>query len=144
MIIPPPIPGRRAFNLLEVMIAIAVFFVGAFAILSLVSASLANVNRIRRPSVDASPVLATWAATNKLVEGQYHGSLGDENMLGKNYRDYNWVADIVEIRSNRLFLVDCRITPATGRPDVISRMTTVLYRPQSPAGSLDGGIGLSK
>jgi hypothetical protein len=144
MIIPPPMPGRRAFNLLEVMIAIAVFFVGAFAILSLVSASLANVNRIRRPSVDASPVLATWAATNKLVEGQYHGSLGDENMLGKGYRDYNWVADIQEIRSNHLYLVDCKIVMANGRADMISHMTTVLYRPQSPAGTLDGGIGINK
>ncbi len=65
----------QAFTLLEVMIAIAIFFVASFAILDLVSASLANVRRLQRPSVDAGPVLARYAATNSLVEGTYSGTL---------------------------------------------------------------------
>lgn len=134
--------GGRAFSLLEVMIAIAIFFMGAFAILGLISISLSNVRRLQRPTVDASPVLATYAATNSLIEGHYHGSLGDENMLGKDYRDYNWDADIAEIASNHLYGVTVEITPANGRPEVISRMSTVLYDPHSPPGSLDGGIGI--
>jgi prepilin-type N-terminal cleavage/methylation domain-containing protein len=133
---------RRAFTLLEVMIAIAIFFVGSFAILELISASLANARRLQKPSVDASPVLATWMATNSWIEGHYHGSLGDANMLGKDYRDYNWDLDIVEISSNRLFGAVCTITPANGRRDPISRMMTVAFKPASPPGSLDGGIGI--
>lgn len=131
-----------AFTLLEVMIAIAIFFTASFAILGLISSSLNNVRRLQRPSVDASPVLARYAATNSLIEGTYQGSLGDPDMLGKDYRDYNWIANIVEIGSNHLYSVECVIRPANGKHDIISDMTTVLYRPQSPPGSLDGGIGM--
>ena len=131
-----------AFTLLEVMIAIGIFFIASFAILGLISTSLQNVRRLQRPSVDASPVLARFAATNSLVEGVYNGSLGDPELLGKDYRDYNWTAEIVEVASNRLFGVTCIIRPANGRHEVISQMSTVLYRPQSPPGSLDGGIGM--
>ena len=133
----------HAFSLLEVMIAIAIFFVSAFAILGLISTSLANVRRLQRPAVDASPVLATWMATNSWIEGHYHGNLGDQNLLGKEYRDYNWDLDISEIKSNHLYVADCVITPANGKRDIISHLTTVGYKPHSPPGSLDGGIGLT-
>jgi prepilin-type N-terminal cleavage/methylation domain-containing protein len=135
--------ARGAFSLLEVMIAIAIFFVGSFAILGLISTSLSNVRRLQRPSVDASPVLARYAATNILIEGTYQGSLGDAELLGKDYRDYKWVANVEEIASNHLYSVECAIIPASGHGAVISDLSTVLYKPQSPAGSLDGGIGLT-
>jgi hypothetical protein len=133
---------RRAFTLLEVMIAIAIFFVSSFAILGLISTSLANVRRLQRPAVDASPVLAIWMATNSWIEGHYHGNLGDQNLLDKEYRDYNWDLEIQEIRSNHLYVADCVITLANGKRDVISHLATVGYKPQSPPGSLDGGIGM--
>lgn len=132
---------RRAFSLLEVMIAIVIFCVSAFAILGLISSSLNNVRRLQRPLVDAGPVLAVYAATNKLVEGTYRGNLGDSELLGKAYRDYNWSAEIVEVGSNRLFRVECVIQPVYGH-EIISDMTTIFYKPQSPPGSLDGGIGM--
>ena len=136
-------PSRRCgFTLLEVMIAIAIFCVGSFSILSLISSSLDNVRRLQRPTVDASPVLARYAATNSLVEGSYSGNLGDPELLGKDYRDFNYVVNIVEVASNHLYGVECAILPANGKRDVISHMTTVLYRPQSPPGSLDGGPGM--
>ena len=140
----PPLNPRPtgAFSLLEVMIAIAVFFIAAFAILGLVSSSLDNVRRLQRPAVDASPVLARYAATNRLVEGTFSGSLGDPDLLGKEYRDFNYLVDVVEVASNHLFGVRCVITPSSGRREVISDLSTVLYTPQSPPGSLDGGIGM--
>ena len=132
----PNIAARcRAFSLLEVMIAIGIFFLAVFAILSLVSSSLGNARRLQRPQVDASPVLATYAATNSLVEGTYNGSLGD--ILGDAYRDYNWTAVITEVATNKLFSVDCAIEER-GSPAIISDLSTVFYRPQSPAGSLEG------
>jgi len=136
-------PDRHAFTLLEVMIAIAIFFVASFAILGLISTSLNNVRRIQRPSVDASPVLARYAATNSLVEGIYQGSLGDPELLGKDYRDYNYVVGVQEIRSNHLYSVECKITETFNKREVISDMTTILYRPHSPPGSLDGAIGMT-
>ena len=61
--------GQRAFSLLEVMIAIGIFFVAVFAILGLVSSSLANARRLQRPIIDAGELAGELSLTNKLVEG---------------------------------------------------------------------------
>jgi len=135
--------ARRAFTLLEVMIAIAIFFVCSFAVLGLISSSLNNVRRMQQPFVDASPVLARYAATNSLVEGMYQGNLGEPELLGKEYRNFNYIVNIVEVASNHLYSVECAITPSNGKKEVISDLTTLLYKPQSPPGLLDGGIGLT-
>lgn len=132
----PRFSARRAFSLLEVMIAIGIFFLAVFAILSLVSQSLANARRLQRPLVDAGPVLATYAATNILVEGTYSG--GMEEILGKPYRDYNYTVDIREVATNKLFSVEC-VIQERGSREILSDLTTVFYRPESPAGSMDGG-----
>lgn len=128
---------RQAFSLLEVMIAIGILFMGTFAILSLVSSSLANARRLQRPLVDASAIVSQLATTNKLVEGVYSGNLGD--LLGKAYNDYKWTGEIREVQSNKLFQADFVIQNARGGSEIISRTTTLLFRPESPPGSLDGG-----
>lgn len=127
---------RRAFSLLEVMIASAIFFLAVFAILGLVSASLGNARRLQRPQVDASPVLARYASTNILIEDTYNGDLSE--FLGDAYRDYHWTAEIIEVETNKLFSVRCIVQPAHGQ-EVISDLSTLLFRPNSPPGSLDGG-----
>ena len=142
MKLPCACSARRAFTLLEVMIAIAIFFVGSFAVLDLISSSLNNVRRLQRPTVDASPLLAHYEATNSLIEGTYQGNLGEPELLGKDYRDYNYLVDIEEIASNHLYSVECVITPANGKHEVISDLKTVLYKPKSPPGTLDGGLGI--
>jgi len=127
---------RRAFTLLEVMIAAAIFFLAVFAILGLVSQALGNARRLERPQVDASPVLALYASTNSLVEGTYDGDLSE--IMGDAYRGYHWTAKIEEVATNKLFSVEC-IVQANGRREAISDLATVFFRPLSPAGSLDGG-----
>jgi hypothetical protein len=117
------------------MIAIAILCVGTFAILDLISSSLANARRLQRPLVDGSAVIAEDVATNKLYEGVYQGNMGD--LLGKNYNDLRWTKEIREVQSNRLFQVDVFIQRAGGR-DIVARTTTLLYKPQSPPGSMDG------
>ena len=129
--------GRRAFSLLEVMIAIAILFIGTFAILGLISSSLENARRLQRPLVDASALVSQLSMTNKLIEGEYSGNLGD--VLGKSYNDYRYTAVITEVQSNRLFEADYKIYNAGGGNEVISRTTTLFFRPESPPGLLDGG-----
>ena len=130
---------RRAFSLLEVMIAIGIFFVAVFAILGLVSSALENARRLRRPMVDAGAVAGVLSLTNKLVEGLESGDLSV--YLGKEYQGYRWTYAVSEVQSNKLFQVDFIVqSPAAGNP-VISKMSTLFFRPQSPAGSLDGGMG---
>ena len=128
---------QRAFSLLEVMIATAIFFLATFAILGLISTSLGNARRLQRPCVDASALLSQLSLTNKLVEGTYTGNLGD--LLGKAYQEYRWTGEIIEVGSNRLYQADFIIQSARGGRDVLSRATTLFYSPQSPPGSLDGG-----
>jgi Tfp pilus assembly protein PilV len=127
---------QRAFSLLEVMIAIGIFFMAVFAILGLVSSSLENVRRLQRPIVDANPVAGYLLQTNMLVEGVYEADLGD--FLGNAYKGYRVTYDVRECETNKLFNVDFIVqSPDHGRP-VVSKMTAKYYKPQSPAGSLDG------
>lgn len=133
-------PGAlMAFSLLEVMIAIAIFFTAAFAILSVVAGSLRNAQLLRRPQVDAAAIASVFSTTNSITEGGSSGDLGD--LLGDAYRGYTWESAAVECASNKLFEVDFTIySPDPGHP-VYSQICTRFFRPQSPAGSLDGGMG---
>jgi Tfp pilus assembly protein PilV len=127
---------QRAFSLLEVMIAIGIFFMAAFAILGLVSSSLENARRLQRPFVDASPVAGYLLQTNKLVEGIYEADLGD--FLGNAYKGYQVTYAVQEVETNKFFQVDFVVqSPDSGRP-VVSKMTAMYFKPQSSAGSLDG------
>ncbi len=133
-----PKTARRAFTLLEVMIAMAAFCTAMFAILALVSNSLTNARRLQQRSiVDAGVVSAELSQTNQLVEGIESGNLGDQ--LGKTYQGYTWKYDIQEVQTNKLFQVDFIIQSDSGDKTVVSKMSILLFRPNSPAGSLDGG-----
>ncbi|HEY3760639.1 MAG TPA: prepilin-type N-terminal cleavage/methylation domain-containing protein [Verrucomicrobiae bacterium] len=127
---------RRGFTLLEVMFAVMAFCTASFAILALVSQSLEEARRLQRPMVDAGEVAAAvYATTNKIVEGHDEGNLSD--ILGDDYKNYDWAADKYEVDSNLLFQVNITVT----RQDtaaVVSHESYVFYKPDSPAGSLDG------
>jgi type II secretory pathway pseudopilin PulG len=128
-------PARRqAFTLIEVMIAIAVFFMSVFVILSLVSSSLANARRLQRPMVDAAMLASELSLTNKIVEGKRSGDFGEA------YPDYTWTADINEVMTNRLFQVDYVVQRNDSR-EIVQKLSVLFYRPQSPAGTLDGATG---
>jgi len=120
----------RAFSLLEVMIAIGIFFMCTFVVLSLVSSSLENVRRLQQPMVDAAMIASELSLTNQLVEGPQSGD------FGKAYPGYTWTAEINEALTNKLFEVDYQVF--NDRKDVIQKMSVLFFRPQSAAGSLDG------
>jgi hypothetical protein len=123
--------GGRAFSLLEVMIAIGIFFSCIFVILSLVSNSLQNARRLQRPMVDAAMIASELSLTNQIVEESQSGD------FGKSYPGYIWTADINEVLTNKLFQVDYVVQNSDTR-EVVQKMSVLFYRPQSPAGSLDG------
>lgn len=123
---------RRGFTLLEVMVACVVFFVGTFTILALVSSSLENARRLQRPMVDAGLLASELSLTNQLVEDNASGDFGDV------YPGYNWTSAIQEDQTNKLFRVDYIVQRADGNHTVVSKMSVLFFRPQSPAGSLEG------
>jgi type II secretion system protein I len=131
-----PQTARRGFTLLEVMFAMIAFCTATFVILALVSNSLANARRLQRPIVDAGVVAAVLSQTNQLVEGVKSGDLSD--LLGDAYQGYTWTRDVEERESNKLFQVDFIVQSNFGQKPVLSKMSILLFRPNSPAGSLDG------
>jgi hypothetical protein len=130
----------RAFTLLEVMFAVAAFCMATFAILALVSNSLGNARRLQRPMVDAGALAGELSQTNQLVERIASGNLN--RLLGDTYQGYTWTRDIREVQTNKLFQVDFIIQGASGDKPVVSKMSILLFRPNSPAGSLDGATKL--
>jgi hypothetical protein len=132
----PPGLKPRAFSLLEVMVAIGLFFMAVFAVLGLVSISIENARHLKRPLVDAGVLAGELSLTNQLIEGTASGNLSE--FLGKQYQGYTWTYAVQEVQSNRLFQVDFIVQDGNspGRP-VVSKMSTLLWRPLSPPGSLD-------
>ena len=120
------------------MFAVMIFFTASFSILALVSQSIHNASLLQRPTVDAGLVASELSLTNQLVEGTESGDLGE--LLGDSYSSFTWTRDITEVQSNKLFQVDFEVDHNGA---VVSKMNVLFYRPQSPPGSLDGGIGIS-
>lgn len=126
---------QRAFTLLEVMIAIAVLATATFAILELVSQSLQNVHRLQRPMIDVGPFDAQLCMTNKFLEGTESGEMGD--LFGDAYKGYSWTMEIVEEQTNKLFHADIVIQRDDDK-SIVAQERLLYYKPQSPAGSMDG------
>jgi len=131
-----PPATQSAFTLLEVMFALVAFCTATFVILALVANSLAGARRLQRPMVDAGVLAADLSQTNQLVEGVRSGSL--DELLGNSYQGYTWTRDIEEVQTNKLFQVDFIVQSDSGEKPVVSKMSILLFRPNSPAGSLDG------
>lgn len=130
---------QTAFTLIEVMFAVVAFCTATFVILALVANSLADARRLQRPMVDAGEV-AAWLSQTNLVEGVYHVNLGD--LLGDTYDRYNCTYDVEEVRTNKLFQVDFIVRDNSSYDEpVVSKMSILLFSPNSPPGSLDGGMG---
>ncbi len=123
---------------MEVMIAIGVFCIGVFAILDVVASVLHGARLLDKPMVDSGVVASEIAQTNSIVD-QTSGFGDLSEFLGDPYKGYAYAYTINEIESNRLYQADIAVTSdAPGKP-VISKISILLFRPQSPAGHLDSG-----
>lgn len=119
-----PVPRpRTAFTLLEVLIAMGIFFMAIFAILNLLSQNLRAARMLRPDHVDASSLLAELMLTNKLEEGSMSGDFGDL------YPGFSWSQNATMVSTNGLFQVDFSIFRTDGAGE--SRMSVLLYRPDS-------------
>jgi len=125
---------KRAFTLLEVMIACSIFFMVAFAIMSLVTGGLAQAKALQHREPDAGVLAATLSLTNQLVDASSES--GDfEDLCAGLYRDFRWSREVNEVASNGLFQVDFIITGNFGkRRGSESRMSILMFRPASKPG----------
>ena len=115
----PDVPNLkllRAFTLIEVMIALGIFFMAVFTILALVSNILRNARGLQRPQVDAGMAAAIYVNTNKFPEGRVSGDLGD------SLPDYRYEIATDEFATNGLMQADVVLSRRGSRqpPDAIS------------------------
>jgi Tfp pilus assembly protein PilV len=139
------LPGnaRRsaAFSLLEVMIALAIFFMATFAILELVSRNLKMARAVQQTFVDPAILASELSLTNALTEGIESGDFGDL------YPNASWERSIILASTNGLYQVDFLVSEVTSSGSVRTNgMSILLYRPQSTTGAgggstLRGGTG---
>lgn len=124
---------ESAFSLLEVMIAMGIFFVAIFGILALVSQNLVAARRLQRNEPDITFLAAQLSLTNRLEEGFDSGDFGDM------YPNCLWSRTITEVSTNGLYRVDFTLHQPTGSrqsPLAERHLTILLYRPLS-----GGGLG---
>jgi hypothetical protein len=114
----------RAFSLMEVMIAIAVFFMAIFAILALTSRNLKMARSLRQTMVDPGMAAAAISLTNSLEEATESGDFAPE------FPEVKWSRTITEISSNGLFQVDIVVSQPVNGHYVDSPLQILLFRPQ--------------
>jgi hypothetical protein len=115
----------RSFTLLEVMIAMALFFMATFAILSVVSQGLGTARSFQREWPDIGLLTADLLLTNRLEEGFEQGDFGDF------HPDFQWRREIVEVATNGLFQVNYSIHGLIDGRQLESRMSVLVWRPDS-------------
>jgi hypothetical protein len=115
----------QAFTLLEVMIAMALFFMSVFAILGVVSQGLGAARSLQSEVPDAGSLAAELLLADRLEEGWEEGDFGDL------HPDYLWRREIVEVATNGLFRVDFTIAGVHAGKMVESRTSMLLWRPGS-------------
>ena len=129
------------FSLVEVMVALAIFFMAVFTILGLLSTVLSNARALQnRKPADAGMVAAyLLSVTNQLSEGLQSGTFDDLGDFGGSYRDYEWTFDAREVETNGLWQVDC-IVQRRPSGQLESKLSFFVFSPQS-RGSLSGAMG---
>ncbi len=127
---------QSGFTLLEVMIAMFVFFIVVFAVLGMVVQSLGAARALQRPQPDFSILASALTLSNTLDLGCESGDFGD---LGEEYSDYDWErcidpwpASDTEA-TNGLYRVRFVITRRGGRSQTVGEdMEILLYKPGAP------------
>ena len=123
---------QAAFTLLEVIIACAIFFMCAFAILELVTRGLSAARSIQQREPDIGLILAPLS-TNKVFEvGTYSGDF--EDLYPGIYPGYQWTYDISQPfgETNPLYQVTVVITGTTGKRKTSETSASVLMYSQQP------------
>ena len=122
-----------AFTLLEVMIALGIFFMAMFTILALVSNTLRNARSLQDTDVDPGMLAAQLSLTNRIFEGS---ESGDFNDISKAYHDYTWDRVNTHI-TNSLWQVDFVVHHRVGTKAVDTPLSVLVFSPLSQ--SLPGG-----
>ena len=123
---PQALRGRNpfaGFSLLEVMIAMAVFFIVVFAILGIVVQSLGAARALQQQQADCGMVASMLSLSNTLEESFESGDF--EGVV----QGYRWERTITEVGSNGLFQVDIDVFKAGKGKETRESMSVLMFKP---------------
>ncbi|MBI1178077.1 prepilin-type N-terminal cleavage/methylation domain-containing protein [bacterium] len=132
----------KAFTLMEVLIAMAIFFVAMFSVMNLMSRGLSMARSLQRDTPSPGMIaaeLSQLATTNRIDDGgTYEGDF--KNLAGDLYKDYRWVAQTYEFASNGLFKADIVVVGNHDGHPYKRDMSVLLFSPRSAvSGGFPGG-----
>ena len=115
---------KSGFTLLEVMIAMFVFFIVVFAVLGMVVQSLGAARALQVQHPDAGMLAASLSLSNFLEEGHESGDFEDV------FPNYQWEREIIEVGSNGLFQVDFFVFKKDARGKTVGEsMSVLMFKP---------------
>ena len=130
---------RCSFSLLEVIIAVAIFFTAIFAIMQLVSSNLSLVRSLQAKRPDLGTLAGkclmdtNWAGGG---ESPYDPDFGfnDGGGIGSLYPEAGWERDLMLVATNvsltnGLYRVDIKLAETLAQQEAITRMSLLMYRP---------------
>ena len=126
-----------AFTLLEVIVACAVFFMVAFAVLQLVTQGLVAARSLQRREPDIAIVLAMLSTNKSWVEETISGSY--EDIAPGMYPGYRWEAFPMEVGSNGLWEVKVISHNERKAGQNPTTATALFFAPMSKPGSATKG-----
>ena len=131
---------RDGFSLIEVTIAMGIFFICMFGLLSLTTQSLNTARRLEFVEPDIGWVASELSLTNVVEEGFETGDFGD------HYPGWNWTRDVYmypvleefdgDIDDQGLYQVDITLN---GPGETAQRHSVLMYRGQG-----NGANGISR
>lgn len=124
--------GRFAFTILEVMIALAIFFACVFGILALVSQSLRQARALRPINLDARSAIAMLSLTNQLEDGPI--PIEVKMAFERENPGFIIEGEIYEVETNGFFRVDFLVGGASSgftKTAMTVTNSVLLYRPMS-------------
>ena len=124
---------KRAFTLIEVMVACGIFFMAAFSILALVSGSLRNARAIQQHQDVDVGMVGAWISqqlkTNKLSDISLQGDCGFGSS-DNAYPDYSWEAEVNEYMTNGLLEVNIPLNKR-GNRGPLDNISILVYAPDA-------------
>jgi len=118
---------QTAFTLLEVMIALLIFFMCIFGILELVSQNLKAARALQKSRPNVSVLPAKFGITNVFQEGTFDISL-------EEFPNASGTALVTEVATNGLFKVEFVLVDSSVSPPVRETLVALFYRPGSQTG----------
>jgi len=135
---PNHLHGHHSFSLLEVIIAVAIFFTAIFAIMQLVTQNLSLVHSLQAKRPDLGTLAGKCLMDTNWLEGRaapYDEDFGfNDGGPAALYPEAGWERDWMLVATNvsltnGLYRADIILTETLAQQEAVTKMSILMYRP---------------